>query len=144
MSGWRPKARITWRRFRKQDNPLEDILKSLPSDNPGERGGMMGGPWDKDLKLEFAPQDKTGPLQDTIDEVCLALGHKEVWYTDESLVGDFDEVGWDDGDDPEEIDARNEITRKFASKVLGVDVRPEDYLWEVAERVIAARTKALN
>ena len=80
-------------------------------------------------KIELAPQDKVDDLQLYVDQVLKALGHSEALVTDESYISDFLPFIGSMG--------RKEAFEKFSKKMkkLGIEVKFEDSVIEVAERL---------
>ncbi len=80
-------------------------------------------------KFELAPQDKVDDLQLYVDQVLKALGHPDALATDESYISDFLPFIGSMG--------RKEAFEKFSKKMkkLGIEVKFEDSIIEVAERL---------
>lgn len=68
--------------------------------------------------FELAPQDKVFEFEYEVGLILETLGHPEALVTDESKISDFRE-------ETDEI-----------AELLGVEVNREDYIWQVAERLI--------
>jgi hypothetical protein len=83
-----------------------------------------------DITFEKASSDKIGEYNEYAHRVVTALGHPEAWVTDESMVADFMASQWA-FDEPEEDD----VSFDELKERLGIEVRGEEYIWEVAKRL---------
>lgn len=78
----------------------------------------------KGYTITSAPQDRITRLEAQVDKILIALGHREAWVTDESMINDFD------------IE-EHELEKLSAD--LGVKVSLDDYIADVAERMIGGQ-----
>ena len=77
-------------------------------------------------KIELATQDKIKKMGKFITRILKAFGHSEALVTDESTVSDFLDI----------FDKEERVKQiKKAKKTIKVDIFPEDYIWELAERI---------
>lgn len=68
--------------------------------------------------LKLADASEVERLAPYVAQIVRALGHEEAWVSDESMISDF-------GDGPAELER--------AARELGVPVRPESYVFRLAE-----------
>ena len=76
-------------------------------------------------KFKPAESQRVEALEPQVRVVLEALGHPEAYVTDRSMVADFSL----------ELEEQEALSAR-ASEVLGVAVSPDDYLWQVAERLL--------
>ena len=76
-------------------------------------------------KIKSAPTAKVKALtlRPHVKRIIRALGRETYPVTDESMVLDFN---------PQDIDLEE------VEKLLGVEVEPDDFIYEIAERIIAS------
>lgn len=74
-----------------------------------------------ETKIVSAPQDKIKKLHYWIGQVLYALGHSEAYVTDESMVWDFI--------------MKDKERAKEISDQLGIPIKSNDLIYEVAERL---------
>lgn len=77
-------------------------------------------------KITSALRVKIKELQAWVDQVLSATGHSEAYVTDKSLMWDLISVCSEEED--------KEIAKNIGNK-LGVAIGPDDYVFEVAERL---------
>jgi hypothetical protein len=78
------------------------------------------------MKITFSEDEKIQQLQECVDWVLEALGHPEALVTDQSMINDF-------ADYYLSVDEKDKWAEEVGKK-LSLEVKRNDYVWEVAER----------
>lgn len=92
----------------------------------------------KKKKIEFVSQDTIEVLKPYVDKVLEAVGHPEAWVSDESVIGHFAPFeAYKDKEGKQKV-RWCEDTTDFLCDVscqLGFNVKEEDYIYALAERL---------
>lgn len=102
----------------------EEIKEAMLSDESSLPDDIKEKLKSGELKLERAPHLHVDDLEQEVDEVLDALGFSAAFVSDMSRVNDFPL-------DDEEI--------AEAEKTLGVHIGPDEYLYQVAQRLKDSR-----
>lgn len=77
-----------------------------------------------EVKVEIPPQLHVFDLEEYVDEVMATIGMEEAFVTDFSRIGDF---------------GLTEEEALEAMEVLGIEMEPGDYIYQVAQRLKDSR-----